>query len=57
MNSTMALTATDERLNNKNVPWYSVDVEKINSPARELLEKYSQIPPDQVTRHVFEVVR
>lgn len=40
----------------KNVPWYSNDLETIQDQARELLEKYSKIPADKVNSHILEVV-
>lgn len=40
----------------KNVPWYSKDIQNATPQARELLEKYSNIPPEKVDAHLLEVV-
>ena len=37
--------------------WFTGDVREIPSNARNLLEKYSHIAPDQVLPHVVEQVR
>lgn len=42
---------------NKNVPWYKKDLGVIDEQARELLEKYSKIPADNVNRHILDLVR
>ncbi|RFU29148.1 hypothetical protein B7463_g7183, partial [Scytalidium lignicola] len=40
----------------KDVPWYSKDVgDKLPPAARELLEKYSKIPSDEVENHISKV--
>ena len=41
----------------KDVSWYSKEIEGLNPACRELLERYSHIPPDEVEQHVFEIVR
>ena len=41
----------------KDVPWYHKEIEDFSPAGRELLEKYSHIPPDEVDAHVFEIVR
>lgn len=41
----------------KGVSWYSESVgTKLEGPARELLEKYSKIPPEEVENHVYKIV-
>lgn len=51
-----ALAKIDRR--SKDVPWYSSDMgNKLGDSARELLEKYSKIPADEVESHVYAVVR
>ncbi|MCJ1381828.1 hypothetical protein MMC17_004939 [Xylographa soralifera] len=37
------------------VPWYSPDLEAISPAARELLEKYSGIPAEEVLPHVLKI--
>lgn len=38
-------------------PWYYTTIEKrLGSEARDLLENYSQIPPDKVDDHVYKMV-
>ncbi|KAH8811716.1 hypothetical protein F5884DRAFT_855054 [Xylogone sp. PMI_703] len=40
----------------KDVPWYSKDLgDKLNPAARELLEKYSKVPADEVESHIAKV--
>lgn len=40
-----------------NVKWYSEDIsQRLQPSARELLEKYSKIPPDEVESHVYTIV-
>lgn len=41
---------------NKNVPWYKKDLGEIDKQARELLEKYSRIPADDINRHILDLV-
>lgn len=41
----------------KDVPWYEKEVQHFSPAGRELLEKYSHIPPDEVDAHVHEIVR
>ena len=37
----------------KDVPWYKPSVgDKLGTPARELLENYSKIPPEEVASHI-----
>ena len=37
--------------------WYTAEIKSIPPATRELLEKYSGVPADQVVSHVSEVVR
>ncbi|MCJ1316979.1 hypothetical protein MMC15_002300 [Xylographa vitiligo] len=39
------------------LPWYSPTLDSIGPAARELLEKYSGIPPEEVIPHVMEIRR
>ncbi|KAF2452252.1 hypothetical protein BDY21DRAFT_408479 [Lineolata rhizophorae] len=39
----------------RNVAWYKKDLDEVPPAARELLEKYSGIPPDKVKSHVMEI--
>lgn len=36
--------------------WYQIDASAISSDARNLLEKWSGIPPEMVSEHVNEIV-
>jgi len=52
----------EERIRNrdKDVPWYNPELGTrlaVGSSARELLEKYSKIPPTKVEDHVSKIVR
>lgn len=40
----------------KEQEWY-IDFDDVNPQAREILEKYSGIPPDDVVAHVKDIVR
>lgn len=40
----------------KDVHWYKADIGPVSEPARQLLENYSRIPPDQVIPHIAQVV-
>ena len=40
----------------KDVQWYQTDLETVSPQARELLEKYSHIPPDKVIPHILKIV-
>jgi hypothetical protein len=40
----------------KTVAWYDKTFSGVPADARELLEKYSQIPPDQIESHVLSIV-
>ena len=47
----------DIKAQNKNVQWYKADLETVSPQARELLENYSHIPPDEVIPHILKIVR
>lgn len=47
---------SDVKSREKDVHYYTADLETVNEPARRLLEKYSGIPPDQVVPHILEIV-
>lgn len=38
------------------LPWYEPDLEEVSEPAKTILEKYSQIPPEEVIHHVKSLV-
>lgn len=40
----------------RSVPWYDKTFSGVPEDARELLEKYSKIPPDEVEPHVLSMV-
>lgn len=40
----------------KELPWYEPTIDEVPEPAKTILEKYSNIPSDQVLQHVMEVV-
>lgn len=40
----------------KDSPWYFHEIDTLTPEVRELLEKYSGIPPEKVEAHVKEVV-
>lgn len=42
--------------NNKTVPWYREKPDQFNPAARELLERYSHVAPDEVDSHAQDVV-
>lgn len=37
--------------------WFSEDVPEISPRTREVLEKYSKIPPEEINAHVTDIVR
>jgi hypothetical protein len=41
----------------KNVGWYSSNLETLTAAQRDLFENYSHIPPDSVIPHILRVVR
>ena len=51
--------ATKEELQarSRDVAWYVKELSDIPEAAREVLEKYSNIPSEQVHNHVYQVVR
>lgn len=54
----MAL-ATEKNRNEENdqvVPWYSAELQNLSLSARHLLEKYSNVPPDEVIPHILDIV-
>jgi hypothetical protein len=40
----------------KDNPWYQEDPVIIQPEARELLENYSHVAPDQIEKHVLDIV-
>ena len=46
----------DIKAQDKNVQWYKPDLETVSPQARELLENYSHIPPDEVIPHILRIV-
>jgi hypothetical protein len=41
----------------RDVGWYLKDLSDVKPSARDLLENYSKIPPEDVVKHVYEIVR
>lgn len=41
----------------KKSDWYAPDISEVEEPAREILEKYSHIPPNEVVPSVLAIVR
>ncbi len=42
----------------KTLSWYRVDIgDKLSDQAKKLLEEYSGIPPEEIERHIYAVVR
>jgi hypothetical protein len=39
------------------LPWYEPELTEVQPKAREILENYSNIPPDEVVQHVNKLVR
>jgi hypothetical protein len=37
--------------------WYLEEIESLPEETREVFEKYSGIAPDEVEKHIYEVVR
>ncbi|CAO2651828.1 Nn.00g001110.m01.CDS01 [Neocucurbitaria sp. VM-36] len=37
------------------LPWYKKDIEELKPATRDLFEKYSKVPPDDVTSHITQV--
>lgn len=40
----------------KDVHWYKADHDNVSEPARQLLESYSGLSPDQVIQHISQIV-
>lgn len=40
----------------RNKGWYQEDLNEINEPMRNLLEKYSKVPSNEVVQHVNNIV-
>lgn len=40
----------------RDLPWYSDEIRTVTPQAAELFEKYSQIEPDKVKKHIKEFV-
>jgi hypothetical protein len=40
----------------KSAPWYKDELTEITPQAREILEKYSKIAPNEIIRHILRVV-
>ncbi|KAI9705126.1 MAG: hypothetical protein M1836_006909 [Candelina mexicana] len=51
----MATTEKKPGTRDKDVPWYTENVEAISDEARELLENYSKIPAEKVNAHILKV--
>ena len=53
-----SVVATENQLGSRSrdVAWYSKDISEIPEAAREVLEKYSKVPPEEVKDHVTKVV-
>ncbi|KAI9776897.1 MAG: hypothetical protein M1835_005387, partial [Candelina submexicana] len=51
----MATTEKKPGTRDKDVPWYTDNVEAISDEARELLENYSKIPAEKVNAHILKV--
>lgn len=57
VNSDTNFTSKETNPKKEKPAWFTEDVKEIPSNARNLLEKYSHIAPDQVLPHVVEQVR
>ena len=53
-----SVVATQDQLGSRSrdVAWYSKDISEIPEAAREVLEKYSKVPAENVKDHVTKVV-
>ena len=52
------MAANNETSNpERNRGWYREDLTELNEPMRNLLEKYSKIPSENVVSHVNQLVR
>jgi hypothetical protein len=55
--TTTGVATTKTNVRGKDVDWYCAEPgDKLGVLARELLEKYSRIPPEEVESHVKEIV-
>ncbi|KUJ18433.1 uncharacterized protein LY89DRAFT_746723 [Mollisia scopiformis] len=53
--STQTVSIENDK-SSKDVPWYSKDMtSQLGAPARDLLERYSKIPADEVETHIYSV--
>lgn len=53
----LTMAATNETSHpDRNKGWYEEDLQDINEPMRNLLEKYSKIPSEDVVKHVNTIV-
>ena len=51
------VATTKTNIRGKDVAWYREEIgDKLGVPARELLEQYSKIPPEEVESHVKKIV-
>ena len=59
MASTATQTDTQAKVEpfSKDVPWYYKEIGEFSPACRELLEKYSHIPPEEAIPHILEIVR
>ena len=50
--------ASNEELltRSRDVAWYVKDLNNIPDKAREVLEKYSKVPPEKVHDHIYQTV-
>lgn len=50
------MAATNETSHpERNKGWYQEDLAEINQPMRDLLEKYSKVPREEVVKHVNNI--
>lgn len=47
-----------DKAQGKDVHWYKVELddESLSAAARQLLENYSKVPPDEVLSHILKIV-
>lgn len=51
------MAATNETSHpERNRGWYQEDLKDINEPMRNLLERYSKVPSEEVVKHVNSIV-
>ena len=51
------MSAEGDLANARRIKWFSEDPPPIKPETREVFEKYSKIPPDNVVPHVYAIVR